>query len=177
MKFEPTPLNDAWIITLDPIQDERGCFTRTFCRKELTAHGIDFKVTQCNASLSEVEGTLRGLHYQGSPHEEAKIVRCVQGSLYDVIVDFRANSPTYLNHFGIELSPEKMNMLYVPRGFAHGFITLKAKTMALYMMDEFFAPECSLGLRYNDPMLGIKWPAQVSVISEKDSNWPLIDVS
>ncbi|KRP34783.1 MAG: dTDP-4-dehydrorhamnose 3,5-epimerase, partial [Opitutaceae bacterium BACL24 MAG-120322-bin51] len=125
MKFEAAPLKDAWVIDLEPRGDDRGYFARAFCREELAAHGIEANVVQSNVSFSQNAGTLRGMHFQASPAAETKLVRCVRGSLYDVIIDMRADSPTYLKHFGVELTAENMRMLFVPRGFAHGFMTLE----------------------------------------------------
>ena len=175
MKFEPAPLKDVWIISLDPIRDDRGYFARSFCAKELSQHGIDFPVMQCNVSYNESSGTMRGMHYQCSPREEAKIVRCTHGAIYDVIIDLRSDSPTYLKHFGLELSAHKIRMLYVPRGFAHGFLTLEGKTSVSYMMDESYSPEHACGLRYDDPVLAIEWPTHPVVVSEKDMRGPLLE--
>lgn len=176
MKFEPTPLKDAWIVALDPISDGRGFFSRTFCRKEFEAHGIETNVAQCNTSFNKLAGTLRGLHYQADPASETKLVSCTRGALYDVIVDMRPDSPTYLQHFGIELTPENKKMLFVPRNFAHGFLTLEPDTQAYYMVGEFYTPEYERGLRYDDPAVGIKWPIPVNEISDKDKSWPLLEI-
>lgn len=174
MKFEPAPIKDAWIITLEPIRDDRGSFSRTFCRKEFEEHGIPAPVSQCNTSFNARVGTMRGMHFQRAPVFESKLVRCTRGSLYDVIIDMRPDSPSYLQHFGIELTPENGKMLFVPGNFAHGFLTLEDRTEAFYMMGEFYMPECGDGLRYDDPALGIIWPAPVAVISEQDRSWPLL---
>jgi len=174
MKFESAPLRGAWVVTPDPKTDDRGYFARTFCRKAFEAQGIDADVAQCNTSFNRLAGTLRGMHYQTDPAAETKLVRCVRGALYDVIVDLRPESPTYLRHFGVELSAENMRMLFVPRHFAHGFLTLKPETEAFYMVGEFYAPEHERGLRFDDPALGIRWPLPVDVISDKDRSWPLL---
>jgi len=174
MLFEPTTLKDAWAITWEPLRDERGYFARTFCRKEFEDHGIEVDMVQCNTSFNHLAGTLRGMHFQREPASESKLVHCSRGSVYDVIVDLRPDSPTYLWHFGLELTQENMKALFVPRGFAHGFLTLEDETDVVYMMGEFYSPECACGLRYNDPVLGIEWPAPVQVVSEKDQNWPLL---
>lgn len=174
MKFEATPLKDAWIITLEKLVDDRGYFARAFCRKELEAHGINANVAQCNSSYNNQAGTLRGMHFQTEPAVETKMVRCWRGSMYDVIVDMRPESPTYLKHFGLELTQENMKMLFVPRGFAHGFLTLEDDTEAFYTVGEFYTPTCEGGLRHDDPILGIKWPRPVEVITDKDANWPLL---
>ena len=175
MKFEPTPLKDAWVITLDPLGDERGYFSRTFCRREFEVHGIEANVAQCNTSFNVEAGTLRGMHFQTEPAAETKLVRCIRGALYDVIVDLRPESPTYLQHFGVKLTAENLKMLFVPRNFAHGFLTLDPKTEAFYMVGEFYTPEYEKGLRHDDPALGIEWPVPIEVISDKDASWPLIE--
>ena len=172
MKFEAAPLKDAWVIDLEPRGDDRGYFARAFCREELAAHGIEANVVQSNVSFSQNAGTLRGMHFQASPAAETKLVRCVRGSLYDVIIDMRADSPTYLKHFGVELTAENMRMLFVPRGFAHGFMTLEDETEVMYLVSEVYTPEVEGGVRYDDPLFDIKWPLPVSVISEKDATWP-----
>lgn len=174
MKFEPAPIKDAWIITLEPVRDDRGSFSRTFCRKEFEEQGIPAPVAQCNTSFNTRAGTMRGMHFQRAPVVESKLIRCARGSLYDVIIDMRPDSPSYLQHFGIELTPENGKMLFVPGNFAHGFLTLEDRTEAFYMMGECYAPECGGGLRYDDPALGIIWPAPVAVISEQDRGWPLL---
>ena len=174
MEFKPTPLEGAWVISLDPLGDHRGRFTRTFCLKEFEEHGIEFNVAQCNTSFNEEAGTLRGMHFQTDPAAESKLVRCIRGALYDVIVDLRPESPTYMKHFGIQLTGEDFKMLYVPRNFAHGFMTLKGNTEIFYMMDEFYAPEYASGVRCNDPSLAIEWPMSPKVVSEKDLGWPLL---
>ena len=174
MQFEPTPFKDAWIVTLDPIGDDRGYFARAFCRKEFEAYGIEADMVQCNASFSKEAGTLRGLHYQTDPASETKLMRCVQGSLFDVIVDMRPESPTYLQYFGVHLSAENLKMLFIPRNFAHGYLALEPNTAAYYLVGEYYTPELERGVRYDDPLLGIDWPLEVNVISQKDRNWPLL---
>ncbi|VGO21657.1 dTDP-4-dehydrorhamnose 3,5-epimerase [Pontiella sulfatireligans] len=175
MKFEPTPLKDAWVISLNRLGDDRGYFARAFCRKEFEDHGIDPTIAQCNTSFNKDAGTMRGMHYQVDPAAESKMVRCVRGALYDVIIDMRPKSPTYLKHFGIELTAENQQMLYVPGNFAHGFLTMEPDTQAFYMVGEFYTPTCERGLRHDDPAFGIEWPAPIEVISDKDKNWPLLD--
>lgn len=174
MIFEPTPLKDAWVIRFDPHVDDRGYFTRAFCKKEFEEHGIEAAVVQCNSSFNKVAGTLRGMHFQKEPAQETKLVRCIRGSLYDTIVDLRPDSPSYMQHFGVELTEDNLTMLFVPRGFAHGFLTLEDNTEAFYMVSEFYTPGCEGGLRHDDPALGIQWPRAVASISEKDANWPLL---
>jgi len=175
MQFEPVPLKGAWVVMLDPHVDDRGYFARAFCRREFESHGIEASVAQCNASFNKLAGTLHGMHYQTEPAAETKLVRCVRGALYDVIVDMRPDSPTYMQHFGIELTADNLKMLFVPRNFAHGFLTLEPNTEAFYMVGEYYTPEYEQGLRYNDPALDIQWPAPVNVLSEKDGSWPLLE--
>lgn len=175
MKFIQTPLKDAWVLELEPRGDERGYFARTFCAKEFEAHGLDPRVVQSNTSYSRDAGTMRGMHWQQSPAEETKLMRCIRGVIYDAIIDLRPESPSYLKHFGIELSAENRKMLYVPRGFAHGFMTLEDHTETLYLVGEYYTPGAEDGLRYDDPKFGIAWPREAAVISDKDRSWPLFD--
>jgi dTDP-4-dehydrorhamnose 3,5-epimerase len=172
MIFKETKLKGAFIIDLEKHQDDRGFFARTFCKQEMEAHGLISSVAQANMSLSKIRGTLRGMHYQKSPFEETKLVRCTRGGLYDVIIDLRTDSPTYKKWIGIELTADNFRMLYVPQKFAHGFITLTNDTEATYMVSQFYSPGSELGIRWNDPQFSIQWPIDVQVISEKDSNWP-----
>jgi len=172
MKVIPTPLKDAFIIELEKKGDHRGFFARLFCSQEFQEQGLDPKVVQANNSLSQEEGTLRGLHYQLPPKEETKLVRCIAGSLYDVILDIRQDSPTFGRSFGIELSSENRRMLYVPKGFAHGFLTLEPSTEILYLVSEFYSQELERGIRWNDPYFAIEWPKTPAVISEKDQKHP-----
>lgn len=174
MKFTETPLAGAYVIAIEPHSDERGMFARTFCEREFEAKGLCGKFVQTNATLSLKRGTLRGMHYQAEPSPEIKVVRCVRGSFYDVIVDLRPQSKTYLKWFGIELSQDNRLSLYVPAGFAHGLQTLEDNTEAHYLMSEFFTPELARGVRYNDPKLGIIWPLELSEISDRDRELPLI---
>jgi len=172
--FEPAILNDAWIISPDPVSDSRGYFARTFCRREFEAHGIQFEVVQCNRSFNVTRGTLRGMHFQKEPAAEPKLVECVRGAIYDVIVDLREDSPSYLRHFGIELTEINRTMLFIPRNFAHGFLTLEDNTEVSYLMGEYYHDGSAAGLRYDDPSLGIDWPMEPLVVSDKDRNWPLL---
>jgi dTDP-4-dehydrorhamnose 3,5-epimerase len=172
--FHPTRLSGAHIIELEPHRDDRGLFARTFCAREFRAHGLLDSFVQCNTSWNKCKGTLRGLHYQLPPSSEAKLVRCVAGSLWDVIVDLRRDSPTYLQHLAVELSAANRRALYIPELFAHGFQTLEDDTEIFYQMSAYYAPELSIGLRGDDPRLGIDWPLAVSVISDKDRAWPLL---
>jgi dTDP-4-dehydrorhamnose 3,5-epimerase len=172
MKFTSTQLKGAYIIELEKRGDDRGFFARAFCKNEFEALGLNNNIVQINNSLSKDKGTLRGMHYQLNPKEEDKIVRCINGSLYDVIIDLRPESETFKQWYGIELNAENRKMLYVPKGFAHGFITLAEDTEAFYLTTEFYSPELERGVRFNDPQFNIKWPIDPVVISEKDKNHP-----
>lgn len=165
---------DAFLIETEPRSDERGCFTRLFCTKELQQAGLCKPLAQINEVFSKQAGTLRGLHYQKPPHSEMKIVKCLQGSAWDVIVDVRKDSPAFLKWFGIELSQDNGKMLFIPEGFAHGYQTLQDNTRVLYMVSEFYAPESESGIRYDDPLLNIEWKMPPDVISEKDKNYPFL---
>jgi dTDP-4-dehydrorhamnose 3,5-epimerase len=172
MKFHPIGLQGACLIELEKRGDDRGFFARLFCEREFGDKGLETRFVQVNNSLSGRCGTLRGLHYQLPPAAEVKIVRCVRGALYDVIVDLRPSSPTYRGWFGAELTAENRTMLYVPRGFAHAFLTLTDDVEAIYLVSCFYSPENERGVRWNDPCIGISWPVQPQEISEKDRNWP-----
>ena len=156
-------------------EDERGGFARIFCQREFEAHGLNPEVAQCNLSYNHNAGTLRGMHYQLAPAAETKLVRCTRGRILDVIVDMRPDSPTYLQHISAELSEENRMALYVPGLFAHGYQALTDGAEVTYQVGEFYTPGAERGLRYDDPRLGINWPLPVSVISEKDAAWPLLD--
>jgi dTDP-4-dehydrorhamnose 3,5-epimerase len=172
MVFHETGLAGAFIIDLDKIHDERGFFARSWCTREFIDRGLNGRLVQCNVSRNRLRGTLRGMHYQASPHEEAKLVRCTMGAIFDVIVDLRPASDTYLESFGAELSAENHRALYVPEGCAHGFLTLTDDSEVFYQMTEFYAPESARGLRWNDPAVAIEWPGPVVVISERDRTYP-----
>ncbi|WP_276502525.1 dTDP-4-dehydrorhamnose 3,5-epimerase [Terrimonas pollutisoli] len=174
MIFEPTPLQGAYLIRLQPIEDDRGFFVRTFCKKEFQGIGHDKEFVQMNQSYNKQKGTLRGMHYQSAPHEEIKLVRCIAGRVYDVIIDLRKESPTYLQHFGAELSEDNFCMLYVPEGFAHGFQTLSDHTSLVYHHTAFYAPGSESGLRYDDKQIGIHWPMTPTCLSEKDKQYPYL---
>lgn len=175
MIFEKTKLKDAYLIKLDKRVDKRGFFARAFCEKEFLEIGQPFSAVQANLSNNIEKFTLRGMHYQVSPHEEAKIVRCVRGAIYDVIVDLRKDSPTVNEWVAAELNADNRHSLYVPKGFAHGFLTLEANTEVFYLMSEFYAQGSGAGFRWDDPKYGIKWPAKPTVISKKDKSWPAAD--
>ena len=168
MKFHPTPLAGAYTIDLEKRGDDRGFFARAFCVNEYATLGLDDKIVQINNSMSQIKGTLRGMHYQLAPRQETKIVRCIRGALFDVILDVRPDSRTFGQWFGAELTAENRLMMYVPNGFAHGFITLTEDTEAFYLTTGFYAPDRERGIRWNDPEFGIKWPADPVLISDKD---------
>lgn len=174
MRFLATKLPGAFVIEPEPVKDARGSFTRTFCAREFQEHGLETVFVQCSTSFSARRGTTRGLHYQLSPACEAKLIRCTAGTLHDVIVDLRPDSPAYLQHISVELTARNRRSLYVPKMFAHGFQTLEDGTEVLYQISEFYAQDKATGLRFDDPKLGIHWPVEVSCISEKDQNWPLL---
>jgi len=175
MRFLETKLAGAYVIDLEPHEDVRGFFARTFCAREFKDHGLATKFVQCSISVNRKRGTLRGLHYQLPPCGEIKLVRCTAGAIYDVIVDLRQDSPTYWEHLGVELTARNRHALYVPERFAHGFQTLEDDTEIFYQISEFYAPEQSAGVRFDDPKLGIQWPLPVAEISDKDRRWPLLD--
>ena len=172
MIFRETPLRGAFVIDVELHLDERGFFGRTYCEQEFAAQGLSVRWVQCNLSGNVHAGTLRGMHYQASPHAEAKLVRCSAGRLYDVIIDLRVGSPSYLHHFGIELSARNHTMLYIPEGLAHGFQVLEDHSEVFYQMSALYKPECARGVRWNDPLFGIRWPIEVSNVSERDQSYP-----
>lgn len=174
MKFTETKLKGAFIIELEERTDSRGFFARTFCAREFEEHGLKPAVVQCNMSYNHKKGTMRGMHYQIEPAMEAKLVRCTRGAVYDVIVDMRPDSPTYLQHIGVELTADNRKALYVPEMFAHGYLTLVDGAEVFYQVSEFYTPGTERGLRYDDPALGIEWPVPIEVISEKDAAWALL---
>lgn len=174
MIFETTPIEGVAIIDLDKRSDDRGFFARSFCREEFTEHGLDPMVEQCNISYNVKAGTLRGMHYQLPPATESKLIRCLHGSIVDVIVDLRVDSPTYLQHVMVELSAENRRSFYVPPMFGHGYQTLTDDAEVLYMVNQRYTPGSERGLRYDDPALGIEWPVPVTVVSDKDAGWPLL---
>ncbi|HEY9878949.1 MAG TPA: dTDP-4-dehydrorhamnose 3,5-epimerase [Leptolyngbyaceae cyanobacterium] len=172
MQIIATPLKDAFVVELEIREDDRGGFARTFCAKEFEDHGLKPIVAQCNMSYNFKAGTLRGMHYQLSPAAETKLVRCTKGAIYDVIIDMRPDSPTYKQHFGIELTADNRKALYVPEMFAHGYLALTDGAEVVYQVGEFYSPGYERGIRYDDPVFGIEWPMPITVISEKDSKWP-----
>ena len=175
MKFVEAPLAGAYVIELEPFRDERGLFARTFCQKEFTEIGFHKQIVQINHSVTMQKGAIRGMHYQCPPACETKIIRCVQGKVFDVMVDIRAGSPTWMQWYGIELSKDNLRMVYIPAGFAHGFQTLTNNAELIYHHSEFYSPEYELGLRFDDPAIAIKWPLPLGPISTKDLSYLLID--
>lgn len=165
------------LIEMEPHVDERGSFTRSFCRREFTEHGLIGEFVQCNMSRNRQRGTLRGMHYQRPPHQESKLVRCSAGAVFDVAVDLRPQSRTFGLHFGVELTQESNRMLYIPVGFAHGFLTLLDDTEVLYQMGDYYQPEKAEGFRWNDAAFDIDWPATPRIISERDANYRDIDLT
>lgn len=174
MIFTETRLKGAFVIELDKKTDERGYFARTFCEREFADHGLKRHFVQCNTSFNRRKGTLRGMHFQAAPHEEAKLVRCTRGSLFDAIIDLRAGSPTHNAHIAETLSADNGKMLYIPEGFAHGFQTLEDDTEIFYQMTEFYHADAARGVRWNDPAFGIKWPAGERIIIQRDQEYPLV---
>ena len=183
MLFTETKLKGAYIIEPERLEDERGFFARTFCRKEFESHGLNTNFVQCNISYNKKKGTLRGMHYQAAPYEEAKLVRWTEGGIYDVIIDLRPDSPTYCQWIGVTLygfnfsthsliHPSTHQLLYIPEGFAHGFLTIVDNTEVFYQMSEFYMPEYARGVKWNDRAFDIEWPSEIRIISEKDQNYP-----
>lgn len=172
MIFRETKLDGAYLIDLEKRGDDRGFFARVYSQDEFESYGLTTRIAQANTSFSKHRGTLRGMHFQSAPHREAKLVRCTMGALYDVIIDLRPESPTFKQWIGAELSASNHAMLYVPEGFAHGFQTLVDDTEVMYMVSEFYAPQAEGGVRFNDPAFAVRWPEEVTVVSDKDRDWP-----
>lgn len=171
MIFIETKLKGVFIIEPERLEDERGFFARTWCQREFEAHGLNSRLAQCSISFNRKRGTLRGMHYQVPPYEEARLVRCTMGAIYDVALDLHPASPAFKQWTAVELTADNRHMLYIPEGFAHGFQTLKDNTEVLYQMSEFYHPECARGVRWNDPAFGIVWPNDIIVISDKDREY------
>ena len=172
MRFTPTGLDGAYVIDLEQRNDDRGFFARAFCQKEFEDHGLKPLVAQCNWSFNHRRGTLRGLHWQAEPHGETKIVRCVRGAVYDVLVDVRSETHTWRDHLAVELDSVRRQAVVIPPGVAHGFLTLTDDCELHYLMSEFHVPDAARGARWNDPAFGIVWPEEVRLISERDRSWP-----
>ena len=172
MIFNQTKLDGAYIIDLDRHEDERGFFARTWCHQEFSDHGLNADIAQTSISFNKHAGTLRGMHFQIEPYEETKLVRCTRGALHDVIIDLRTGSPNYKQWTAVELSADNYRMLYIPAGFAHGFITLEDNTEATYMISDPYVPDSASGIRWDDLAFDVKWPRAIEVISDRDLEWP-----
>jgi dTDP-4-dehydrorhamnose 3,5-epimerase len=173
MRFTETPLASAYVVDIEPLEDERGMFARTWSPEEFSEHGLDARLAACNVSANPASGTLRGLHYQASPHEEAKLIRCTAGAIYDVIVDLRPGSQTFCHWFAQELTARNHAAVFAPPGFAHGFQTLEPDSEVLYLMSAPYVPESARGVRWDDPAFAIDWPpAERRVIGERDRTYP-----
>lgn len=172
MRFTETPVAGAWLVEPEPRGDDRGFFSRLWCRDELAARGLNGNFVQCNNSFSRVRGTMRGLHYQTAPHAEAKLISCVRGRVFDAIVDLRPDSPTYRKWFGRELTQDNRLMMYVPEGCAHGYLTLEDECEVIYPVTAAYHASAERGMRWNDLAVGIQWPIEPVVVSPKDQQWP-----
>lgn len=175
MTFTETPLEGAWIIDIARIEDERGFFARTWSPDEFAARGLDPTLAQCNVAWNHRRGTIRGMHFQRSPMEEVKIVRCTRGAILDTIIDLRPGSPTYCQWISVELTEDNRRMLYIPFGFAHGYQTLVDGVETYYHVSAAYSPEHASGVRWNDPRFGLRWPLEPTVISARDRDWPDFD--
>ena len=172
MLFQSTKLAGVVGIRLEPKCDARGFFARSWCQREFESHGLNPRLAQCNISSNTRKGTLRGIHYQAAPYQEVKLVRCTRGAVYDVVVDLRPDSPTFKEWVAVTLTARKQDMIYVPEGCAHGFLTLEDETEVFYQMSEFYHAEAARGVRWNDPAFQIVWPIEIAVISERDRTYP-----
>jgi len=175
MIFTKIPIDGAFLVELEPRVDERGSFARAFCQREFAAQGITFQIAQCNLAHTNHAGVVRGLHYQEKPAEEQKLVRCIAGAVFDVIVDMRRESPTYRAVYSVRLDTQNRKALFIPGGVAHGYQSLTGNTEFLYMTDQFYAPGLEKGVRFSDPALGVTWPLEPRDVTERDNNWPLLD--
>jgi dTDP-4-dehydrorhamnose 3,5-epimerase len=175
MRFSETKLPGVVEIHLEPRADDRGFFARSWCQQEFEAQGLNSRLVQCNVSFNYRKGTLRGMHFQAAPHAEAKLVRCTKGAVYDVALDLRPESPAYKSWVAVVLSTENRQMLYIPEGCAHGFLTLEDETEVFYLMSEFYHAESAGGVRWDDPAFAIAWPEEVQVISERDATYPAFE--
>lgn len=172
MMFSETVLKGAYVIEIKPIADHRGFFARQWCKREFEEHGLSPNLLQVNLQFSHKKGTLRGMHFQVAPWQEAKLVRCTQGAILDVMIDLRPDSPTHRKWVAVELTVDNRKVMYVPEGFAHGYQTLTDEAEVMYQTSQFYAPNSATGVRYNDPAFGIQWPLPVSVVSSQDEQWP-----
>ncbi len=172
MIFTETKLKGAFIIEIKQLQDDRGFFGRSWCKKEMEEHGLNGNVVQANTSFTKLKGTIRGLHYQKYPYSETKLMRCTKGAIYDVIIDLRKESPTFMQWLGVELREDNYKMLYVPENFAHGFVTLTDNSEVTYLVTQFYTPGAEAGIRYDDPQFNINWPVPVEIVTDKDRSHP-----
>jgi dTDP-4-dehydrorhamnose 3,5-epimerase len=172
MKFKKTKLKGAYVIEIEKLSDERGFFARAWCQKEFEAKGLNADLAQANVSYNSKMGTIRGMHYQIAPYQECKLIRCTRGAIYDVIIDLRPDSPTYKQWTGVELTSDNYTMFFVPEDFAHGFQTLADDTEITYQVSQFYTPGSEQGIRFDDPAFNIRWPQEVTIISDKDRTWP-----
>jgi dTDP-4-dehydrorhamnose 3,5-epimerase len=172
MLFSPAKIPGVFSIRPQPVADDRGYFARTFCLDEMTAHGVDPTVVQRSVSYNRLKGTLRGMHFQAAPHQENKLVSCLRGAIFDVVVDLRRDSPTYRSWVGFDLDGESLTAIFIPQGCAHGFLTLTDDALVHYEISAFYRPDSARGLRYDDPAIGIEWPAAPSVVSARDLAFP-----
>lgn len=177
MIFNETRLKGAFLIDIKKIEDDRGFFGRAWCQREFEEAGINPDIFQINTSLTHKKGTIRGMHYQIDPHQEGKLIRCTRGRIFDVMIDLRPESPTFMQWLGHELSEDNYRMVYVPEHFAHGFVTLVDHCEVYYPVTEFYTPGSERGIRYDDPAFNIEWPVEIEVVSEKDLNHPDFNVS
>jgi dTDP-4-dehydrorhamnose 3,5-epimerase len=173
--FQETKLSGVFEIQIERLRDERGFFARTWCQKEFAERGLNPRLVQCSISFNTRRGTLRGIHFQVAPHAEVKLVRCTRGAIYDVVVDLRRSSPTFKDWIGLTLTSQKGNMLYIPEGCGHGFLTLENESEVFYQMSEFYDAELARGVRWDDPAFGIAWPGAVEVISQRDRTYPAFE--
>jgi dTDP-4-dehydrorhamnose 3,5-epimerase len=173
MRFIETPLPGVWIIEPERLEDERGFFARTWCRSEFEARGLNADLEQCNIAFNAQKGTLRGMHWQATPHGEAKLIRCTRGAVWDVALDLRPASPMFLKWFGVELSAQNRRMFFIPEGLAHGLQTLEDSSEMFYQMSTNYHAPSVRGARFDDPAFAIEWPLPISIIAEKDKSWPL----
>ena len=172
MIFVATPLAGAYTVEIERRNDDRGFFARTWCRREFAEMGLNADLAQCNLSYTRERGTLRGMHWQAAPHSEAKLVRCTRGAIWDAIIDLRCDSPSYMQHFGVELTAESGRAIYIPEGMAHGFITLQNDCEVSYQMSEFYEPAAGRGIRWNDPAFRIGWPLNDPILHPRDAAYP-----
>ena len=175
MEFKETILKGSFVVDLSKLEDERGFFARAFCNEEFKNENLVSEIVQANISFNKLKGTLRGMHYQKTPYQETKFIRCIKGSIFDIIIDLRKESPTYKKHFGIELTAENRSALFVPKDFAHGFITLEDNTEVIYMVSQSYVPDAEEGIRWDDSQFNLNWPIKPTNISPKDAHWSVFE--